>query len=82
MGITLIDEILKQYSTQKEGLSSVEANARLKKYGLNKLEEKKKDSPLKLFFSQFFSRIFPQITHIISANRKHHILHNNLICKE
>ena len=53
MGITLIDEILKQYSTQKEGLSSVEANARLKKYGLNKLEEKKKDSPLKLFFSQF-----------------------------
>ncbi|WP_295621966.1 HAD-IC family P-type ATPase [uncultured Methanobrevibacter sp.] len=48
-----MDEILKQYSTQKEGLSSVEANARLKKYGLNKLEEKKKDSPLKLFFSQF-----------------------------
>ena len=53
MGIILIEEILKQYSTQKEGLSSAEANARLEKYGLNKLKEQKKDSPLKLFFSQF-----------------------------
>ena len=49
----MIEEILKQYSTQKEGLSSAEANARLEKYGLNKLKEQKKDSPLKLFFSQF-----------------------------
>lgn len=49
----MIEEILKQYSTEKEGLSSVEANARLEKYGLNKLIEKKKDSPLKLFLSQF-----------------------------
>ena len=53
MGIILIEEILKQYSTQKEGLSSAEANARLEKYGLNKLKEQKKDNPLKLFFSQF-----------------------------
>ena len=49
----MIEEILKQYSTQKEGLSSAEANARLEKYGLNKLKEQKKDNPLKLFFSQF-----------------------------
>ena len=49
----MIEEILKQYSTQKEGLSSAEANARLEKYGLNKLEEQKKESPLKLFLSQF-----------------------------
>ena len=49
----MIEEILKQYSTQEEGLSSAEANVRLEKHGLNKLEEKKKDSPLKLFFSQF-----------------------------
>ena len=49
----MIEEILKQYSTQKEGLNSAEANARLEKYGLNKLQEKKKDSPLKLFLSQF-----------------------------
>lgn len=54
MGIILIDEILKQYSTQKEGLSSTEANARLGKYGPNKLKEQKRDSPLKLFIAQFF----------------------------
>jgi Ca2+-transporting ATPase len=49
----LIEEILKQYSTQKEGLSINEANARLKKHGPNKLKEQKKNSPLKLFLSQF-----------------------------
>ena len=49
----MIEQILKQYSTQEEGLNSAEANARLEKQGLNKLIEKKKDSPLKLFFSQF-----------------------------
>ena len=49
----MIEEILKQYSTQKEGLSSTEANARLEKYGPNKLKEQKKNSPLKLFLSQF-----------------------------
>ncbi|MBO7716837.1 MAG: cation-translocating P-type ATPase [Methanobrevibacter sp.] len=48
-----MEEILKQYSTQKEGLSINEANARLKKYGPNKLKEQKKNSPLKLFLSQF-----------------------------
>ena len=53
MGIILIEEILKQYVTQKEGLSSAEANARLDKYGPNKLKEQKKNSPLKLFLSQF-----------------------------
>ena len=49
----MIEEILKQYSTQKEGLSNAEANARLEKYGPNKLKEQKKNSPLKLFLSQF-----------------------------
>ena len=49
----MIEEILKQYSTQKEGLRSAEANARIEKHGLNKLKEQKKDSPLKLFLSQF-----------------------------
>ena len=38
---------------QKEGLSLSEANARLEEYGLNKLKEQKKNSPLKLFLSQF-----------------------------
>jgi len=49
----LIEEILKQYSTQKEGLSTGDAKNRLKQYGPNKLKEKKKESPLKLFLSQF-----------------------------
>ncbi len=49
----MIEEILKQYATQKEGLRSAEANARLEKYGPNKLKEQKKNSPLKLFLSQF-----------------------------
>ncbi|WP_405322810.1 cation-translocating P-type ATPase [Methanobrevibacter sp.] len=48
-----MEEILKHYSTQKEGLSNAEANARLEKYGPNKLKEQKKNSPLKLFLSQF-----------------------------
>ena len=49
----MIEEILKQYSTQKEGLSTGDAKNRLKQYGPNKLKEKKKESPLKLFLSQF-----------------------------
>ena len=49
----MIEEILKQYSTQKEGLSTGDAKNRLKQYGPNKLKEKKRDSPLKLFLSQF-----------------------------
>ena len=49
----MIEEILKQYSTQKEGLSTGDAKNRLKQYGPNKLKEKKKDNPLKLFLSQF-----------------------------
>ena len=34
------------------GLSAEEAAARLQKYGKNKLEEKKKMSPIAIFFSQ------------------------------
>ena len=49
----MIEEIFKQYSTQIEGLSETEANNRLNKYGPNKLKSQKKDSPLKLFLSQF-----------------------------
>ncbi len=35
------------------GLSSLEAEKRIKKYGLNIIEKKKKISPLKIFISQF-----------------------------
>ena len=65
----MIDEILKQYTTQKEGLSSAEANARLEKYGPNKLKEQKKNSPLKLFLSQFLDvLIFMLIIAAIASN--------------
>ena len=36
----------------KKGLTQAEAEERLRKYGPNKLEEKKKDSWIKIFFSQ------------------------------
>lgn len=36
-----------------QGLTKVEAEKRLKKYGLNQLEKKKKLSPFKIFISQF-----------------------------
>ena len=38
---------------EKNGLTSEEAKKRLEKFGKNKLEEKKKDSIFKIFFSQF-----------------------------
>lgn len=40
-------------NTRGNGLSSQQAETRLKKYGLNKLENKKKISPIQIFFSQF-----------------------------
>jgi Ca2+-transporting ATPase len=36
-----------------KGLTKIEAEKRLKTYGLNQLENKKKISPIKIFFSQF-----------------------------
>src|SRR3989338_8893865 len=41
----------------KEGLSSNEAQDRLRKFGENQLPEQKRVSPLKLFLSQFSSFI-------------------------
>src|SRR3989338_7209489 len=41
----------------KEGLSSNEAQNRLRKFGENQLPEQKRVSPLKLFLSQFSSFI-------------------------
>lgn len=46
-------EIFRVLKTKREGLSTEEANERLKKFGLNKLSEKGKISPLKLFIDQF-----------------------------
>lgn len=44
---------LSELKTSKNGLSEEEVKARAAKYGPNKLEEKKKDGPLKIFFGQF-----------------------------
>lgn len=48
-----IEEVLKELSTSKDGLSSEEAKKRLLKYGENELVEEKKEGPLRLFLNQF-----------------------------
>lgn len=48
-----IKEILQQFNASLEGLSSLEARKRLKEYGLNELQEKKKIPPWMLFLNQF-----------------------------
>ncbi|MBD3338932.1 MAG: hypothetical protein GF353_07480, partial [Candidatus Lokiarchaeota archaeon] len=51
-----LKKVLKDLKTKKkEGLSESEAKKRLEKYGKNRLEEKEKISPVKLFFQQFKS---------------------------
>ncbi|WP_314152003.1 cation-transporting P-type ATPase, partial [Sulfurimonas sp.] len=47
------DEVLKRVESSKDGLSSTEVEARLKKYGPNKLQEEKKKSPIIRFLMQF-----------------------------
>jgi len=48
-----IDEVLKELDTTFDGLSDVEAKARLEKYGFNELVEKAKVSVIKIFIDQF-----------------------------
>jgi Ca2+-transporting ATPase len=48
-----INEIFTFFQTDSVGLTPVEAEQRLKRYGPNKLEEKKKVTVLKVFLSQF-----------------------------
>ena len=45
--------IIDELNTTEKGLSTTEAENRLKTYGKNALEEKEKDSQLKKFVSQF-----------------------------
>lgn len=47
------DEVLNQFKTNVNGLSSTEAQVRLGKYGANELKSKKKRSKWALFFGQF-----------------------------
>jgi P-type Ca2+ transporter type 2C len=52
------EEVIEKFDSQIDrGLSSAEAATRLQKYGLNRLPEKAKISPLKLFLLQFQSFI-------------------------
>ena len=48
-----ISEIYKELETSENGLSNKEANIRLEKYGKNTLPRQKKDSVIKIFFSEF-----------------------------
>ncbi len=50
-----IKEILDELNTSEKGLTNAEVNRRIKKYGYNEIEEKKKINPLKIFISQFKS---------------------------
>ncbi|MCD6229722.1 MAG: cation-translocating P-type ATPase [Candidatus Diapherotrites archaeon] len=51
--IKSVDRIFKELETSKQGLSLFESASRLKKYGLNVLEEKQGPSAVKIFLSQF-----------------------------
>ncbi|MBI4162167.1 MAG: calcium-transporting P-type ATPase, PMR1-type [Candidatus Aenigmarchaeota archaeon] len=48
-----IEETLKQLKSSADGLSDLEASARIKEYGQNKLQEAKKKSKISLFLNQF-----------------------------
>ncbi|MCM2325786.1 MAG: calcium-translocating P-type ATPase, SERCA-type [Candidatus Woesearchaeota archaeon] len=48
-----IRQVYKELGSSEKGLTSKEAKARLEKYGLNKIEAKKKISPFLLFIEQF-----------------------------
>jgi len=50
-------QVLKEFSSDKQGLGSAEAGERLKKYGQNKLPEKKRFSSLRIFINQFKSSL-------------------------
>ena len=48
-----LKEIFRELGTSEKGLTDEEVNRRIERYGLNEIKEKKKASPIKIFFSQF-----------------------------
>lgn len=48
-----IKEVFKELQSSQKGLSTAEAKIRLAKYGPNEIKEKKKRSPIVMFFDQF-----------------------------
>ena len=51
------DEVLKEMTTSEKGLTSSEAEVRLRDYGKNVLKEKEKISPIRIFIEQFNSPV-------------------------
>nr|WP_246263803.1 plasma-membrane proton-efflux P-type ATPase [Metallosphaera tengchongensis] len=51
-----VDEVLRQLSTQKSGLSEEEATRRLQQYGLNEIRERK-ESPVLKFLRKFWAPV-------------------------
>ncbi|MBD7913981.1 cation-translocating P-type ATPase [Clostridium sp. Sa3CUN1] len=47
------EEVLKEFNTSKSGLSDKQVSENLEKFGPNQLSEKKKDTVLQVFLSQF-----------------------------
>jgi len=52
-----LNEVYQELKTSEKGLSSEEAKKRIEEYGPNEIREKKKTSPIRIFFSQFNSFI-------------------------
>ena len=48
-----IEDVFEELKTNEHGLTEKEVEKRLKKYGENKLTEKKSRSPFKIFLDQF-----------------------------
>lgn len=48
-------DVLRELASDEKGLSTKEARLRLQRHGYNKIEEKDKISPIRIFFSQFSS---------------------------
>ncbi|RLE45255.1 ATPase, partial [Candidatus Woesearchaeota archaeon] len=64
-----VEEVIKELQTSLDGLTTEQFKYRQGQYGLNKLKEYKKTSPLKIFFKQFtnFLIIILLIATIVSA---------------
>ena len=51
------DEVLKEMTTSEKGLTSSEAEVRLRDHGKNVLKEKEKIYPIRIFIEQFNSPV-------------------------
>ena len=63
-----IEEIFQKFHTSLDGLTSVEADRRLEKYGKNALPHKKSDSFLKIFISELLDPIIMLLVIAILAS--------------